>query len=241
MDELLEKFFQAADWAEVVDPARDLSVRDDPADVPRLLAALRDPIEARRWGAVYALGFSRRDGRVVLPLIRVLLDKRETPGVRAQAAECLGMLGKRKAIRALIQCSSDESAEVRFWCVFALGQYRWHRNKPRLAIVRALEARLQDDASPDDRGNWWTVGLEALAMLCRTGRRHPAPQMFRETILRVLRDPLRHSDQWRWATGYWNVSDLPSEPEVRDLFDAAVRTIQEAGLDPVSFGRQKTA
>ena len=160
------------------------------------------------------------------------------PGSEVKPLSVWVSLGKRKAIKALILCSSDESAEVRFWCVFALGQYRWHRNKPRLEVVRALEARLQDDASPDARGNWWTVGLEALAMLCRASRRHFARELFREAILRVLRDPLRHPGQWRWAD--WYVSDLHSEPEVRDLFDAAMAMIQEAGFDTVSFGQQKT-
>ncbi|MBI1898499.1 MAG: HEAT repeat domain-containing protein [Acidobacteria bacterium] len=240
MTELLERFFGATDWVEIVDPARDLSVQDDPADVPPLLAALHDQLEARRWGAVYALGFSRRDGRVVRPLIQVLRNKQETPRVRAQAAECLGMLGKRKAVKALIQCCTDESAEVRFWSVFALGQYHWRRNKPPRAVVRALESRLEDRESPDDRGNWWTVGLEALAMLRGRGPRHPAPQLFRDKVLRVFKDPLNHRDEWQWATWYWAISDLYSEPEVRALFDTAVRAIQETGFDPVRFGRQKT-
>lgn len=99
MTELLDRFFGATDWVEIVDPARDVSVRNDPADVPPLLGALHDPLEARRWGAVYAPGFSRRDGRVARPLIEVLLNKQETARVRAQAAECLGMLGKRKPSR----------------------------------------------------------------------------------------------------------------------------------------------
>lgn len=41
-------------------------------------------------------------------------------------------------------------------------------------------------------------------------------------------------------TSYWDISDLYSEAEVRALFDTAERTIQEAGFDPVRFGRQKT-
>ncbi len=239
MSEWLEKFFQATDWREVVASARELSVRDDPADVPRLLAALSDPIEARRWGAVYALGFSRRDERVVSPLIRVLLEKRETPWVRAQAAECLGMPGKRKAIQALIECSKDESAEVRFWCVFAMGQCRWRGRgrKPLLAAIRALEARLGDSGSPDDRGDYWSVGLEALAMLRGTGARHA--KMFRETMLSILKDPMNHRDQWQWAASYWDSSDAFDGAEARSLFDAAVRTIHDAGFDPVVFGRER--
>ncbi|HZO55054.1 MAG TPA: HEAT repeat domain-containing protein [Bryobacteraceae bacterium] len=239
MTELLERFFGATDWAEIVDPARKLSTRDDPAEVLPLIAALSDPLEARRWGAVYALGFTRRDGRVIRPLIQVLLNREETPRVRAQAAECLGMQGKRKAVNALIKCCADDSAEVRFWSVFALGQYRWRRNKTPRAVVRALEARLEDSESPDDRGNWWTVGLEALAMLRFSGPRHFGPRLFRDRVLQVFKDPLNHSDEWQWATGYWDISELYCELEVQALFDAAVRTISEAGFDPVVFGRKK--
>ncbi len=164
MSDWLDKLFDAADWQEVVDPAREISVANDPADVPRLLTALHDPLEARRWGAVYALGFNRRDGRIVRPLIRVLLDGEETPRVRSQAAECLGYLAKRKAIKPLIQCSADESVDVRFWCVFALGHYLSRWNRVPLAVVRALEARLDDDAAPK-YGHWWPVGEEVRAAL----------------------------------------------------------------------------
>jgi HEAT repeat protein len=121
MSDLLNKLLQASDWTDIVDAARALSARDNPSDVPQLIAALKDPLEQRRWGAVYALGFSRQDRRAVVPLVEVLLDKRETPRVRAQAAECLGMIGRRKALKPVIECSTDDSAEVRFWCVFALG------------------------------------------------------------------------------------------------------------------------
>jgi hypothetical protein len=209
MTDLLEEFFQASDFPGMMDLARALSARDDPADVPGLQKALSDPLEARRYAAVYAMGFSRRDGRAVSPLIRVLENRQETPQIRAQAAECLGMVGKRKAIRALIQCSTDESAEVRFWCVFAMGQYSWgHRGRKRpLSVVSALEARLSDGERPDDRGNYWAAGLEALAMLRGAGARHTATRLFRETMQSVLRDPLNHRERWQWAASYWNPSE----------------------------------
>ncbi len=217
----------------------------DPADVPSLVAALRDPLEARRWDAVYALGSHHRDGRVVRPLIRVLLDQQETPHVRAQTAECLGMCGKRKAVKALIQCCTDQSAEVRFWSVCALGQFPWRRHQAPLAVVRALEARLADDQTPDDRGNWWTVGLEALALLPgilrAAGLRHPALRLFRDRVLCVLKDPLKHPDEWQWAMCYWDTKNLSVEPEVPALFDEAVRTIRQAGFDPDRFGRPSPA
>lgn len=236
MNELLEKFL-AADWPELMDLARDLSARNDPADVRGLQKALGDPLEARRYAAAYALGFSRSDKRAVSPLIRVLENQQETPRVRAQAAECLGMLGKRKAMGALIQCSADESAEVRFWCVFAMGQNWRRRGKRPLAVIRALEARISDAESPDDRGNYWAVGLEALAMLQGKGCAPPHYHLFRETMLSVLRDPLSHRDQWQWAACYWDTYDLRAEVDSRTLFDAAVQAIHVAGLDPVTFGR----
>jgi hypothetical protein len=243
MNDLLTKFFQAADWSGIMDLARELSVRDDPADVPGLQTALGDPLEARRYAAAYALGFSRRDKRAISPLIRVLENRDETPRVRAQAAECLGMLGKRKAIRALIECSTDESAEVRFWCVFAMGSYPWRRRgrKRPLSVVRALEARLADSESPDDRGNYWAVRLEALAMLGGRAARHPATKMFRETMLSVLREPLNHRDQWQWAACYWDTYDLCPGADSTKIFDAAVQMIHNAGFDPVSFGRERQA
>jgi hypothetical protein len=50
MHELLKKFFRAADWPGIVDLARELSVRDDPADVSGLQTALGDPVEAYKAG-----------------------------------------------------------------------------------------------------------------------------------------------------------------------------------------------
>jgi hypothetical protein len=46
----LKKFFQAADWPGIMDLAQELSVRDDPADVPGLQTALGDPLEAYKAG-----------------------------------------------------------------------------------------------------------------------------------------------------------------------------------------------
>jgi hypothetical protein len=180
MNDLLTKFSQAADWSGIMDLARELSVRDDPADVPGLQTALGDPLEARRYAAAYALGFSRRDKRAISPLIRVLENREETPRVRAQAAECLGMLGKRKAIRALIECSTDESAEVRFWCVFAMGQYWWRRRgrkRPSQLFVPwrpgSLIARVLTTGETIGQWGWklWRCSVEEL-------RATPQPRCF---------------------------------------------------------------
>jgi PBS lyase HEAT-like repeat len=238
MSDLLEKFLQATGWPGIVDLARELMDRNGPGDVAALQRALGDPLEARRYAAAHALGFIRRDKRAIRPLIRVLENEQETASVRAQTAESLGMLCSRKAVRALIRCSTDDSAEVRFWCVFGIGTYTRgrHGHKQSLAINRALEARLGDHEALDDRGNYWAVGLEALAMLRRRSTRHA--KTFRETMLTVLRDPLSHPDKWRWASCYWDGSDLCGGIGSRDLFDRANQMIHDAGFDPVDFGRK---
>src|ERR1043166_1192589 len=111
------------------------------------------------------------------------------------------------------------------------------RHKPPLLIVHALEARLEDNASPDDR-SYWPIRLEALAMLCGTGVRHPARDIFRRAMLTVLNDPLQNRDKWQWASWYWDTFDMVSQSEARRLFDAAVQKIHKAGFDPVRFGRE---
>lgn len=222
MDELLEQFVRATDPNNVYDCAIRLSAREDAADLPILLAALHDPMEARRWGAVYALG-NRGEKTAVVPIMNILLDKSETTWVRGQAAECLGILQKSRAIKTLIRCSRDPSPDVRFWCVFALGQITaFQRKKLSRAGVRALEARLDDDAVPEAPG-WWPVRYEALAMLAEQSAKHSA--LLRHELERVLNDPVKEAKLWPWARFY-----------AEDL-DEAVKKISEANLDPATLGR----
>jgi hypothetical protein len=139
---------------------------------------------------------------------------------------------RRKAIRPLIEASTHDSAELRFWCVFALGHYlscSFGRRRAPLAVVRALEARLQDHESPE--GNWWPVRLEALAALRNLGDRHSSSKLFRGSMLSILTDPLSHRDQWQWATCYVTADSFPQ-------FDVAVQAIHDAGFGPVEFGRE---
>ncbi len=97
-----------------------------------------------------------------------------------------------------------------------------------MAVIRALKARLTDAESPDDRGNWWSVGLEALAMLRGHKKsRFPIEEMFKETILSVMRNPLDYRDQWRWADCYWDDRIAGSGIEGRALYEAALRVVQE--------------
>jgi HEAT repeat protein len=145
VDQLLEEFLRATEFNKLIASGVSLSSRDDPDDVPVLFDALRDKVEARRWAAVYALGFTRRDRRAVVPLMNTLLDRNETVWVRSQAAECLGYLHCQRAIKVLIRCSRDPSSDLRFWCVFGLGQVA---RPPRKRDLRGQESGLLRRAFP---------------------------------------------------------------------------------------------
>jgi hypothetical protein len=214
----------------------------DSARLWSLVAQLDSNEQIKRLDAVYKLR-SDRDKRAVPHLIRMLRHHEESPMIRGQAAESLSLVRKRKrkAIKALVESSADASAEVRFWCVFGLGHFIRKRKTP-LVVVRALEDRLGDLESPDDSGNWWTVGLEALATLRGYKKpRSPIGRIFRETILNVMRDPLSHSHQWRWADCYWNDALAGSVAEGSMLYETALQRIREAGFEPAVFGQRPPA
>lgn len=229
MDDLLTQFLQESDPATVNDCATRLSSRNNPADLPFLLAALRDPLEARRQGAAYALGLSQDERSPVVPLIHVLLDPNESIRVRAEAAEALGRLGQRRAIKPLIRCTRHPSPELRFWSVFALGQITCFRRKQLTrAGIRALEARLNDLQLPDSHG-YWPIRYEALSML--NGLSPKWSQLFQSELNRVLADPITHASLWQWAAHHTSPDEM----------DYAARTITAAGLDPVTHGHSPTA
>ncbi len=205
------------------------------AEFYSLVARLASPEEIERRQAVHSL---YRDKRGVPYLVHVLTDRSETPITRGDAAELLLLTRskKRKVIEALVNFSADPSAEVRFWCVFALGHFV-RRRKTRLAVVQALEARLGDLEYPDIVG-FWPVGLEALAMFqgCRQSR-YPIEALFKETIVKVMRDPLNNASKWGWANCYWSDDIAGSLQEGVKLQATAERTVREAGFDPMTFGR----
>ena len=66
--------------------------------------------------------------------------------------------------------------------------------------------------------------------------RFPFNDMFKETILDVMRDPLSHRNAWRWAEGYWDDGIADSAEEGRSLYDGALQKIRGAGFEPARFG-----
>ncbi len=105
-----------------------------------------------RKAAAYALGLLH-DKRAFEPLLRMLMNSQEAPQVRGYAAEALASLKDRRASPALMAALEDPSVEVRFWCVFALGQLQESRALP------LLERLVEKDASI--LPGWGTIAQEA--------------------------------------------------------------------------------
>jgi HEAT repeat protein len=227
MDELLQNFLEETDPGKVMDFAVSLSCRDHADDVPVLIEALKDKEEIRRLGAAYALSSLRQEPRAVTPLMNVLLDRAETVRVRSQAAESLGCLQHQKAIKALIICSRDPSPDLRFWCVFALGQITaFKRKKLTRAGIRALEVCVLDYGWPEERG-LWPIRFEALAMLDRKSPEYS--RIYRQELARVLADPIANAELWPWASTYATAEEM----------DGSIEKISAAGLDPVTLGQSR--
>ncbi len=133
----------------------------------------------------------------------VVCDLSQSISARAYAAESLYMPGDLRAIPALIQALKDPEPAVRFWAVFAFGNLSDQRHVPYAGsgVVEALESML------GDRGNanpgYWSVGLEALAML---GRAWPMIDKYRTLmnaeIDRIQKDPNASKQEQDWASYY---------------------------------------
>jgi len=105
-----------------------------------------------RVEAAYALGAMHGSARTIA-LERSLSDKSESPQVRAFAAEALVVIHRKVTHGVLLRNLKDSSAEVRFWCAYALGEIQ---DRKALSTLRRL-------AENDNRAvkGWWTVSKEA--------------------------------------------------------------------------------
>jgi HEAT repeat protein len=122
----------------------------------KLLATSSQP--ERRSTIAWALG-SLQDKRASSALTEILSNKHDLPRVRGHAAEALGQLKAKRAIRPLLLALRDEAPEVRFWTVYALGQLKSHRAIPELERL-----------AKHDKANlpgWWTIKKEAKAALAQ--------------------------------------------------------------------------
>lgn len=109
-----------------------------------------------RESIVYALGFIG-DKRAVDAVINVLGDRDEAARVRGQAAEVLAYLRDRQAVEPLLVTLEEESVEIRFWAVFALGELGDRRALPRLERLAASDECVLP--------GWWAINIEAASAI----------------------------------------------------------------------------
>jgi HEAT repeat protein len=137
--------------------ARSLGTFGDDRAVPHLISALlRDNDNYVRMYTAYSLGLlGTSEGSKAL--MKALENENEDPGVRGMAAESLGNLRYKDAADLLIEGLRDKTVEVRFWCIFALGE---------MGEVRAL-AQLERLAKtdPESLEGWGSIREEALAAI----------------------------------------------------------------------------
>lgn len=118
--------------------------------------------ETRR-AAVYSLSFIG-DGRAAGQLVRILMNSKEKPTIRAEAAEALITCGpsSNAVISALVRGLSEKSPKIRFFSAYALGQYDISTVRVASQVIQALERLARDKA--DVRG-YGSVGAEAATAL----------------------------------------------------------------------------
>ncbi|MBN1287845.1 MAG: HEAT repeat domain-containing protein [Anaerolineae bacterium] len=124
-------------------------------DLQGLIAALSypgDPDVRRR--AAWALGWYVEDihAAVVTPLIAAFNNKEEIPGVRASAAEALGLIDSAQAVALFISALTDEAPEVRVAAASSLGKMNDLRAiEPLVEACKDAYAQVRDEAA-------WALG-----------------------------------------------------------------------------------
>ena len=194
MEALLGQFFSQSEQWELYMTATALEELGDRRAVGPLVATLRAENPHRRTAAARALGWMRQRGRAVAKaLAECLVDGSQLVETREEAAESLSYVGTRETVEALIGALGDPEPRVRFWAVFGLGGIC--RTDER--ATRALETMLDD---PGEMPGYWSVGLEALAMLQIAHPRYRGRG--RELAQRIEADATATEAQRRWAESY---------------------------------------
>ncbi len=87
-----------------------------------------------RAGAAYVLGHSRC-ACARTSLEEILGSAGEEASVRGHAAEALAYIGDKRSVNVLLKHLADEDPEVKYWCIFALGQIGDPKAIPALTHV----------------------------------------------------------------------------------------------------------
>lgn len=200
VSDLLRLFFSETEKDALWATALTLESLRSSAAVSPLVQALGDDNPHRRHAAARALGWTGKARRTAAAaLVDAVLDKSQPQQVREEAAESLAYLGCAGAVPALISVLDEPEVRMRFWAVFALGSLgRTLAPQHHGRIVQALERMMRDEVVPP--GNWWSVRLEALAMLGALTPHHR--QILQAEIDAVLSDREASPEDRRWAECY---------------------------------------
>jgi len=133
---------------------------------------LHDGDPGVRHAVAYAFTFWF-ESRAPAALISVLENMAEPSRLRGQAAEGIGnvlaqdpvpRMLRSRAIGALERGLGDASAEVRFWCVYALGSMNAKETRARIEHLAATDAAVcpymwRVDHEAADVLTYWTTGI----------------------------------------------------------------------------------
>lgn len=130
----------------------------DPAEVNKLIEALRNPDEKARIQAIDALGHLGPAGKSAIKTLAAQMSDKSVM-VRAHAAHALELIGPADpaATEALIKASADSDATVRRMAARAL-----HKVHPATHEVEVALGKMLDDADP-------SVRVESLSALTDLG------------------------------------------------------------------------
>lgn len=123
------------------------------AVMPLLRTLEQDEDSEVRKSAIYALGIIG-DLKAFDAIVQKLNDPNEQVDVRGMAAESLSDFRDEFAVPPLIQALSDESPEIRYWAVYALGQLQ-----DKKAIPFLQEIITKDHSTLTE---WGTIKKEAI-------------------------------------------------------------------------------
>jgi HEAT repeat protein len=136
-DAVIEAFGRSLDPGVVWEAAKAVASSSRSRPPVLLLPWLDSSADALHQAAAAWTAGALRYREAVRPLMALLINDRLSDTARAHAAEALGVIGDIEAIDLLISQLSDQSAEVRFWSVYALGTLR--ATKARDAIRQLAE------------------------------------------------------------------------------------------------------
>lgn len=115
-----------------------------------------------RWNCAYVLGFL--GVQEATSILRSILTNRTNETIlRTQCAEALAYLGDKESVPTLLQGLKEASPEMRFWCLFALGELA------DTSVLKEIEALFHDETVVN---GFWAISQEAREVHARILERY---------------------------------------------------------------------